>query len=206
MPPWDYIDTLSQTTADSYCDKMHNENDWLLEFVSNKNDATIIDLFDYFNDETGTDKTDCGWRDGSTYTNDGVHPNTLGETYWGEQHWEVSTDSKIYEIYRATITNNNYYDETVDVYCSYDTDYTITTTSSIFSILFIGNKNNPLYATPQGINNVKTFTIDPEYVKSQIYFLNHYKKPDMHIQILLLNNSHLHHNQFDYFVLEQLIN
>jgi len=116
MPPWEAINTQNDATAAAYCTKMKTENQWLLDFGASHDDVVVSDIWSYFHDTSGTEKTDCGWRKDITYSSDGVHPNVVGGEYWAEQHWQNGFDKLKHDTKYVEIELERYVNDDVDLY------------------------------------------------------------------------------------------
>ncbi len=83
MPPWDNLKNDIQG-----CNKMKSENQWLINFASDKEDLIVIDLWTMWHDSTGTSNTNCGWHSNKDLSDDGVHPNSKANQEWGEEYYD----------------------------------------------------------------------------------------------------------------------
>lgn len=106
MPPWDTINTYDQATADDYCNRQKEQNEWLINFAANHSDLYVVDIWTDWHDTSGTNKTDCGWAVDSIYRNDVTHPNTAGYQYWADKHWNESFNRWVNNTWQTNLTLN----------------------------------------------------------------------------------------------------
>lgn len=111
MPPWDYINTLNNETAQTTCNLQKSQNQWLINFAANKSDLEVVDVWTFYHDTSGTNLTDCGWRTDITYSNDGTHPNSLGMNYWADEYWKLFNEwsNNTFEVSLTPNQSSTYY-------------------------------------------------------------------------------------------------
>lgn len=87
------------------CNKMHTENNFILSMPTLYSDSnlTVIDVFNSWYDDSGLNITDCGWKIGAGYSNDGTHPTTTAARIYGYQQWTEALDIYTVNNYRATL-------------------------------------------------------------------------------------------------------
>lgn len=88
MPPWDWINEQPNASAQTYCNRQKQQNQWLLEFDELHDDLFVYDLWADWHDSSGQNITDCGWRTDIVYQANAAHPNALGYAYWANRQWE----------------------------------------------------------------------------------------------------------------------
>ena len=104
MPPWDTINTYDDTTANTYCDRQKSQNEWLIDYASTKSDLFVVDPWTHWHDTSGTNKTECGWRDDVEYNGDVTHPNALGYQYWADLQWNESFNQWTNDTWQTNLT------------------------------------------------------------------------------------------------------
>jgi lysophospholipase L1-like esterase len=124
MPPWNYINTLSSSTANTYCNKMQSDNSWLKNFDLQHSDLHVVDLWSMWHGTSGI--TVCGWRTDQTLTSDGVHPNSAGYTQWADEYYKLfSGSSGDFTIYNSWNFESEELGSYTDNEIAEDFDYTI---------------------------------------------------------------------------------
>lgn len=131
MPPWDTINTYNDTTANTICDRMKEQNEWLLDFAEEHDDLYVVDIWSDWHDTSGTNKTDCGWRDDIVYNGDVTHPNSAGYQYWAEKQWNESFNQWVNNTYQAFVIPNQTGDYYLRCYTNGDRPSLVSTMDTI---------------------------------------------------------------------------
>ncbi len=88
LAPWDSIN-LNLTGGEVMCNKVKSDNAWLLNFDETHDDLFLYDIWTDTHDTSGTNLTDCGWRNDIIYDRDGIHFNTAGFRMWALNYWDA---------------------------------------------------------------------------------------------------------------------